>query len=343
MLINVSRLFRDFNGPHFVVYFSLLLFCLMLSMKLDGLVDLPYWVVFHPLFLWKLFAISGAFVGCIVYCRHPPSENDFVGKFDFRGMVFSSLEHLLLLIFEVMVCFKLQLNYPISWAITFVPLLSESILAMAICVWCIRRGRSFAFEIMFSANVLQFVFIALKLDEVVHWPWVIVFIPFWIVLCLSLIGVLYAIILAMLLIRSIDLLPEYRRQHVYSAIAYAFLVIPFLIFIILLSNRLDGDSRLSYLLICSPLYISLMCLLFMTCGSRGGNQWWFGVRKDFCTFLLDLCPCLSEYGNISYRFQGVADEPETNETEENVQNLHKPNSFKEMKPPVAFVSIENPD
>jgi len=24
------------------------------------------------------------------------------------------------------------------------------------------------------------------------------------------------------------------------------------------------------------------------------------MRKDFCTFLLSICPCLREYGNISY-------------------------------------------
>ena len=27
---------------------------------------------------------------------------------------------------------------------------------------------------------------------------------------------------------------------------------------------------------------------------------WFGIRKDFCHFLLELFPFLREYGNISY-------------------------------------------
>lgn len=27
---------------------------------------------------------------------------------------------------------------------------------------------------------------------------------------------------------------------------------------------------------------------------------WFGIHKDFCQFLLTACPCLQEYGNISY-------------------------------------------
>lgn len=29
---------------------------------------------------------------------------------------------------------------------------------------------------------------------------------------------------------------------------------------------------------------------------------WFGMRRDFCVFLLDTCPCLREYGNVSYKF-----------------------------------------
>lgn len=31
---------------------------------------------------------------------------------------------------------------------------------------------------------------------------------------------------------------------------------------------------------------------------------WFGLRKDICQFLIsDACPCLQEYGNISYKIQ----------------------------------------
>lgn len=59
-----------------------------------------------------------------------------------------------------------------------------------------------------------------------------IFIPLWILICLSLIAVLYAIILALLLIRSIDLLPDRRRQHMWSALAYTVLVVPLLIFLV---------------------------------------------------------------------------------------------------------------
>ena len=29
---------------------------------------------------------------------------------------------------------------------------------------------------------------------------------------------------------------------------------------------------------------------------------WFGIRKDFCDYLLGMVPCLQEYGNTSYKF-----------------------------------------
>ncbi|CAG2062893.1 unnamed protein product [Timema podura] len=41
----------------------------------------------------------------------------------------------------------------------------------------------------------------------------------------------------------------------------------------------------------------------MSFGAKGGNRWWFGIRKDFCHFLLSLCPFLQEYANIAYSLQ----------------------------------------
>ena len=51
-----------------------------------------------------------------------------------------------------------------------------------------------------------------------------------------------------------------------------------------------------------PLLVSFLTLLCTSVGRRGGNPWWCGIRKDFCSFLvLNLCPMLQEYGNISYQ------------------------------------------
>lgn len=40
---------------------------------------------------------------------------------------------------------------------------------------------------------------------------------------------------------------------------------------------------------------------------------WFGIRKDFCQFLLEIFPFLREYGNISYDLHHE-DNEETEET-----------------------------
>ncbi len=58
----------------------------------------------------------------------------------------------------------------------------------------------------------------------------IVFIPMWIVMCVALVGVLYAIILAIILLKSPDIVPEQRHGNVFSAVGYTCLVVPLLVF-----------------------------------------------------------------------------------------------------------------
>jgi len=222
------------------------------------------------------------------------------------------------------------------------PLLFLSLISIIVCIWSVRRERAFEFELFFSVNVLQFVFLPLKLDTFIIWSWVIVFVPMWILICLSLIGVLYAIVLAVLLIRSIDLLPEHRRQHVYTAIGYTFLVVPILIFLILLTNKLDGESNLPFVIVFTPLYVSLLCLIFMACGTKGGNQWWFGIRRDFCQFLLDSCPFARQYGNVTYRFTERSNS-QTDRVAERAASRASSVPVREVRPVVPIVSIENPD
>ena len=46
----------------------------------------------------------------------------------------------------------------------FVPLVFVSIISIAICIWSVRHDRSFELELFCAVNVLQFIFLALKLD-----------------------------------------------------------------------------------------------------------------------------------------------------------------------------------
>ncbi|KAH9417383.1 hypothetical protein DERP_007381 [Dermatophagoides pteronyssinus] len=74
---------------------------------------------------------------------------------------------------------------------------------------------------------------------------------------------------------------------------------------------------MDYFSICIPLYFTLSILICMSFSSKGGNLWWFGMRKDFCSFLLILCPCLREYANISYNLDGILSSSSPNSLEIN--------------------------
>lgn len=88
----------------------------------------------------------------------------------------------------------------------------------------------FQLELFCSVNILQFIFLALRLDNFISWSWEVVFVPLWILMCLSLVGVLYTIIFAGILLRAPEVNPQQRRTSFNSALGYTFLVIPILIF-----------------------------------------------------------------------------------------------------------------
>ena len=138
---------------------------------------------------------------------------------------------------------------------------------MAVCIWSVRHDRPFELELFCAVNILQFVFLALKLDRcceadftltvlwltfwlltcapfkqtathqlspigrspdvklhlisplrLIVWPWEICFVPLWIVLCISLVGVLYTIIFAGILLRMPEVNAEQRRTSTNSAL-----------------------------------------------------------------------------------------------------------------------------
>ncbi|CTQ86685.1 ABC2_membrane domain-containing protein [Caenorhabditis elegans] len=86
-------------------------------------------------------------------------------------------------------------------------------------------------------------------------------------------------------------------------------------------------SELSYTLAMAPLQVSFFFMAIMSAGFGGPsstpqtNIWWFGLRKPLCPFLLEKCPSLRTYANVSYRIGGTnrADnEPENGEEREAV-------------------------
>ncbi|XP_078601756.1 transmembrane protein 185A-like [Branchiostoma floridae x Branchiostoma japonicum] len=345
--MNLRAIFQDFNPSKFVLYFCLLLFSVLLALRLDSTIQWSYWAVFLPLWIWKVVVVTGAARGIYVWWKHPEYRTEGDSYVEFKAMLICLGLNLLLLMFELLACDNLEFKHHL-WLLVFMPLFFISPVSIAACIWGFRHDRSLEFETICSVNILQFIFIALRLDHVILWKWVIVFVPMWILMCLVCLIVLYYIIWSILFMRSTDVMAEQRRAHLILAITALALVLPFLTFEVLLANRLDGDNQYQFVAIMAPLYISLLTLMGMSFGQKGGNHWWFGIRKDFCQFLLEVCPCLREYGNISYKIHHDDDNEESEEETTADPTCRAPRAqpiitSSPTKCVVPVISIEMPD
>ncbi|KAJ1368581.1 hypothetical protein KIN20_029739 [Parelaphostrongylus tenuis] len=188
---------------------------------------------------------TGAVVGMISFLLRPPSQNDIALRVDFTAMQLTTVEHSFLFLFTILTYCKLELSdifrdsLELHWIVVFSPLFTLSVASIGLVVWAIRRDKSFEFELFFAINIVQLFFLAFKLDDLVDWSWAVVFIPLWVVLSLSAVGVLYALVLSIVLARSRHLVPSHRRQHITSALFHACLVVPALICMVLLTGKLD--------------------------------------------------------------------------------------------------------
>ena len=71
----------------------------------------------------------------------------------------------------------------------------------------------------------------------------------------------------------------------------------------LLTTQLDGLLSAPYMATFVPLHVTILALLVTTLTRQEANPWWFGLHKNFTDFLLDTCPPLQEYANISVSHQ----------------------------------------
>ncbi|XP_004711935.1 transmembrane protein 185B [Echinops telfairi] len=305
--MNPRGLFQDFNPSKFLIYVCLLLFSVLLPLRLDGVIQWSYWAVLAPIWLWKLTVIVGASVGAGVWARNPRYRSEWEARVEFKAMLISVGIHLLLLLFEALACDRVERG-TYFWLLVFTPLFLASPVSVAACVWGFRHDRSLELEILCSVNVLQFIFLALRLDRIIQWPWLVVAVPLWILMSFLCLVVLYYIAWSLLFLRSLAVVGEQRRTHLTMAGSWITIVVPLLTFEVLLVHRLDGHNAFSYISIFVPLWLSLGTLMATTFRRKGGNHWWFGIRRDFCQFLLEMFPCLREYGNISYDLHHEASE-----------------------------------
>ncbi|CAD6192733.1 unnamed protein product [Caenorhabditis auriculariae] len=336
MELSLGILFRGFNVSKCILYLSLLLFVILVSLKLDNRVGFSYAFVFAPLWSCNLLVFAGAIIGACSFCAKPPSRNEIALRVDFAAMLLTAVEHVFLCAFVTFAFVKLELEpflpfeHEIPWTIVFCPLFTLAIVSVGVAIWAMRHDKPFEFEFLYAINIVEMVFVAFKLDKQVDWSWAVVFIPLWVVLSLSAVGVVYALVLSIVLARSRHFLPSHRRQHVYSALLHTMLVVPALICLVLLTGKLDAlhwtekepAADIPYTMVFLPLMLSLGLSAAMAIGVTGTsangtastNVWWFGLRQPFCPFILEACPPLRQYANVSYKVGVRKTRPDT-ETE----------------------------
>ena len=104
--VNLRSLFQDFNASKFVVYTALLCFTLLAALKLDGDIDISWWSVFTPIWVWKGFVVAGALVGSVVWWRRPQNRLNAEEYIQYKAMLISLATHLLILMVKNLVSFK---------------------------------------------------------------------------------------------------------------------------------------------------------------------------------------------------------------------------------------------
>ena len=139
----------------------------------------------------SLIAVSGALVGSYVWWRRPQNRLNAEEYIQYKAMLISLATHLLLLMFELLAADNLQsqrhlwilvnnnnsttierfkrremkkISLFFCWQV-FVPLVFISIISIAVSIWSVRHDRSFELELFCAVNILQFIFLALKLDR----------------------------------------------------------------------------------------------------------------------------------------------------------------------------------
>jgi len=300
--MDCKNAFKDFNASKFIFFICLLPFSILLSLRLDRDIQLNCWTIFIPLWFLNLIVVLGAIVGTIAWSKHPESRRERDGYTDFKALLITVGLHITLFMFELLVCYKIELQQQrISgplWIVVFTPLFFASPIAIAACVWGFKNDRSLELEAILSANILLFIFISLRLDHMVAWEWTAVFIPLWILMCLPCVAVLYYFIWALIFCRATY--QADRKSHLLMAFNWICIVVPLLFFQVMLAYKLDNSNTNTWKQVFYPLHLSLLALILSTFGTKGGNRWWFGMRSEFCPFLLHHCPFLTIYGNISY-------------------------------------------
>ena len=239
----------------------------------------------------------------------------------------------------------------IDWLLIFAPLLLATPFLVMSIVWSFKYRHILEIESIIVLQSVQILFVALKLDKILNWQWIGVLAPTWILIILMLtccVGIMCHFSLNYLKARYLNNFRLNQNQNDpnqnAAQQAQAFLLsdllahvsrpiqmlscglltmIPIILFLIMLIVRLDNSElALPYIIIFAPLIVTALMLFLFNCCTVNHSKWWFGIKYDYCSFILLTFPKLRFFANITCYVPG----PELDQFEEgNDNNLSQNN------------------
>eukprot|EP00731_Ephydatia_muelleri_P030808 Em0022g322a len=263
---------------------------------------------------------AGVVVGVVFYIKTKTLREDPTYRFHFSAMVQSAAFQLLLLLTEILTAANLETR-SMPWRAVFTPVYVLLPAASVGLVWSCCKKRTVEIqtvEIAGMVSFLQFIFLGIRLDGLVHWRWVIVFIPTWILLVVFIVGVAMYSCFRLVVFRCLSSEQQGRSplSTIVMVVCLFVMATCLILFTALLVTRLDGKLEGQYAAIFVPLHIVVLALLVTAVVGSPDNPWWFGMRKTFVELALDKCPILQEYMNVSYSKEGLTATLHKDDTED---------------------------
>eukprot|EP00116_Pleurobrachia_bachei_P013023 sb/3473285/ len=151
----------------------------------------------------------------------------------------------------------------------------------------------------------------------------------------------YYIALTAVLLCTNDILPSLRTPRTAASCLYSLSNFSLILFLGLLVTKVDNpdQSSVSFTAVFLPYHLGIGALVFSAFYHKGGNPWWFGIRDEFCIFLLRRFPAIRVYGNISFICEPGESQIPTLEVPVHIESSESKNSL----PKITFSNLELPD
>jgi len=121
-----------------------LIFSILFALQLDEYIYINYWLIFLPLFIWKMLVVFGACTGVFLWCKNGDHERIIRSPDnDCRALIIYFLLHILIFTFEILTCDKLENHANHSWLVCFIPLFICTLFSFLSCLWSLKVQRNF--------------------------------------------------------------------------------------------------------------------------------------------------------------------------------------------------------